>query len=140
MTSDSVETIADLLVLGLGCVRGADRDEVIDLAEKALDASGRAPGALSFIASLDARLNEPALRAVADHFGVPLRVFDAGRLEAETARLANPSDLVFAHTGCHGVAESAALAGAGGDAVLIVQKTKSRHATAAVAVRRTGGQ
>jgi len=38
---------------------------------------------------------------------------DAATLEAQSSRLKNPSKVVFAHTGCHGVAEGAALAAAG---------------------------
>ena len=70
---------------------------------------------------------------VARHFAVPLVTFPAARLEAETPRLANPSDVVFAHTGCHGVAEAAALAQAGEGGRLVVEKTKSAHATVAIA-------
>lgn len=133
MRSESVGKVRDLMVLGLGCTQGAAASEVISLAESVLASSGRALSALSCVASLRSRVNEPAICAAAKHFGVPLRAFGAARLEAETARLANPSDKVFARTGCHGVAEAAALAGAGPDAVLIVEKTRSAHATAAVA-------
>lgn len=71
--------------------------------------------------------------AAAAHFSVPFRVFDAETLEAETTRLKNPSEIVFALTGCHGVAEAAALAAAGKASSLIVPKIKSANATAAVA-------
>ena len=40
---------------------------------------------------------------------------------------------VFAITGCHGVAEAAALALAGDSGRLVVEKTKSAHATVAIA-------
>jgi cobalt-precorrin 5A hydrolase len=70
---------------------------------------------------------------------VPVRFFDAAALEAESARLQNPSDIVFAHTGCHGVAEGAALAGAGPEAILLVPKIRSAHATAAIAGPRPDG-
>lgn len=73
------------------------------------------------------------MHAVASHFSVPLVTFPAARLETETPRLANPSDIVFAHTGCHGVAEAAALAQAGAGGRLVVEKTKSVHATVAIA-------
>ncbi|MEM8951294.1 MAG: precorrin-3B C(17)-methyltransferase, partial [Pseudomonadota bacterium] len=46
---------------------------------------------------------------------------------------ANPSDLVFKETGCHGVAEGAALAAAGEDGTLVIEKTKSKRATMAIA-------
>jgi cobalt-precorrin 5A hydrolase/precorrin-3B C17-methyltransferase len=73
------------------------------------------------------------MQAVARHYGVSLVTFTAARLEAETPRLDNPSDIVFAHTGCHGVAEAAALAQAGDTAQLVLGKTKSAHATVAIA-------
>ncbi|MCT7663923.1 cobalamin biosynthesis protein [Shinella kummerowiae] len=117
------------LVLGLGCERGTPPAELIDLAASVI----ACPEHIIAVATLDVRAKEPAMLAVARHFSVPLVTFPAARLEAETPRLANPSDLVFAHTGCHGVAEAAALAQAGPDARLLVEKTKSAHATVAVA-------
>ncbi|AOF91100.1 cobalamin biosynthesis protein [Sinorhizobium sp. RAC02] len=117
------------LVLGLGCERGTPPAELVDLAVSV----GVCPEQITAVATLDVRAEEPAMLAVARHFSVPLVTFPAVRLEAETPRLANPSDLVFAHTGCHGVAEAAALAQAGLDGRLVVEKTKSAHATVAVA-------
>ena len=115
------------LVLGLGCERGTPPDELLALALSVVAVSED----VSAVASLDVRAQEPAMQAVARHFSVPLVTFPATRLEAETPRLANPSALVFAHTGCHGVAEAAALAQAGMGGRLIVGKTKSAHATVA---------
>ncbi len=40
--------------------------------------------------------------------------------------------MVFAETGCHGVAEGAALAGTGADGVLVLAKTRSARATCAI--------
>jgi cobalt-precorrin 5A hydrolase len=119
--------------LGLGCERGTPSDEVIRLAEEAMAAAGIDRHALACIASLDARAEEPAMIAAAAHFSVPFRVFDVETLEAEATRLKNPSEIVFALTGCHGVAEAAALAAAGKASSLIVPKIKSAMATAAVA-------
>lgn len=119
--------------LGLGCERGTPADEVIRLAEQALTAARVERRSLACVASLDVRATEPAMIAAAAHFCVPFRVFDAETLEAETARLKNPSEIVFALTGCHGVAEAAALAAAGRSSALIVPKIKSANATAAVA-------
>ncbi|WP_093234597.1 cobalamin biosynthesis protein [Sinorhizobium sp. NFACC03] len=121
------------LVLGLGCERRTPAEEVIALAERALADAGASAGDLRLVASLDARAEEPAILAAAKHFSVPAVFYDAATLEAEASRLANPSEIVFAHTGCHGVAEGAALVGAGGKAVLIVPKIVSAHATAALA-------
>ena len=121
------------LVLGLGCERGTPPSELLNLSLATLARLGAAPETVAFIATLDVRAQEPAMHAVAQHFSVPLVTFSAARLEAETPRLANPSTIVFAHTGCHGVAEAAALAQAGEGGRLIVEKTKSAHATVAIA-------
>ena len=120
-------------MLGLGCERRTPADEVIALAERALADAGAAASDLRLVASLDARAEEPAILAAARHFAVPAAFYDAATLEAEASRLANPSEIVFAYTGCHGVAEGAALVGAGSEAVLIVAKIVSAHATAALA-------
>lgn len=121
------------LVLGLGCERDAPAAEVVDLAVSALARIGARARDVAFVATLDLRAGEPAIAAAARHFSAPVVTFPAARLEAETPRLANPSALVFAHTGCHGVAEAAALAKAGEGGRLLVGKTKSAHATAAIA-------
>ncbi len=125
----SNDTARRRLVLGLGCERGTPPAELLELA---LSAVAR-PEEVAVVATLDMRAGEPAMQAVARHFAVPLVTFSAARLEAETPRLANPSEIVFAHTGCHGVAEAAALVQAGAGGRLVVEKTKSAHATAAVA-------
>ncbi|MGB3814386.1 MAG: cobalamin biosynthesis protein [Shinella sp.] len=125
----SSDTARRSLVLGLGCERGTPPDELVALAVSVI----ACPQDVAFVATLDARAQEPAMHAVARHFSAPLVTFPADRLEAETPRLANPSDLVFAYTGCHGVAEAAALAQAGMNGRLVVEKTKSAQATVAVA-------
>ena len=120
-------------VLGLGCERGTPAAEVLALAIEALDAVGIDAAELAAIASIDSRRQEAAILAVARHFAVPAVFFDALRLEEETQRLKNPSEIVFARVGCHGVAESAALAAIGADGELVLGKIKSAHATAAIA-------
>jgi cobalt-precorrin 5A hydrolase/precorrin-3B C17-methyltransferase len=122
-----------VLAVGIGCERGAKPQEAIALVTSVLGSAGLSPKAVACIASLDIKMDEPAVHEAAQVLGVPARFFDAATLEAETPRLANPSDLVFRETGCHGVAEAAALAAAGPDGELIVAKTKSARATCAVA-------
>lgn len=121
-----------VLVLGVGCERGADPDEMSALALRALD--GLAPESVAAVVSLDLKSDEPAVLALAAELGVPARFFDAATLEAETPRLANPSDAVFREVGCHGVSEAAALAATGPDGALRVTKIKSARATCAIAV------
>ncbi|WP_245295525.1 cobalamin biosynthesis protein [Rhizobium rhizosphaerae] len=130
-------------VLGLGCRRGSEAGLLLALAESVLAEAvltGLAGAAEairpSAVASLDRRAAEPALLAVAAHYAVPLLTFPADRLEAETPRLASPSARVHAATGCHGVAESAALAAVGSAGWLAVPKRIGRDATAALAAVR----
>ncbi|RIX99076.1 precorrin-3B C(17)-methyltransferase [Aureimonas flava] len=120
------------LVLGIGAERGAPPEEAVALAERVMAESGLSPLSLAAVASLDLKVDEPAVHAVARRFGVPARFLDAARLEAEAPRLTAPSDVVFRETGCHGVCEGAALAGVGSDGALAVPKRKSARATAAL--------
>jgi cobalt-precorrin 5A hydrolase/precorrin-3B C17-methyltransferase len=119
--------------LGVGCARNCPTDEIAELVTGALTQANIAPGAVAGVFSLDLKADEPAVIALARNLDVPLRLFDAAALEAEAPRLANPSNIVFAEVGCHGVAEGAALAGAGPDGTLIVEKRKSANATVALA-------
>ncbi|PLU04072.1 cobalamin biosynthesis protein [Sinorhizobium medicae] len=154
-SAEGMTLVTAKLVMGLGCERDTAPEEVIALAEQALAHAGVSGRDVALVASLDARAEEPAIHAVARHFSVPPRFFDAAEepaihavarhfsvppsffdaatLEAQSPRLKNPSKVVFAHTGCHGVAEGAALSGAGSDAVLLVPKIRSARATVAIA-------
>lgn len=125
------------IVLGVGCARGCPPDELIALVGQSLAGAGLSEGEIASIASIDLKSDEAAIHALARHLAVPARFFPADRLEAEAPRLANPSDVVFAEVGCHGVAEGAALAAAGG--ALLLEKQKSANATCAAA-RLDGGE
>jgi cobalt-precorrin 5A hydrolase/precorrin-3B C17-methyltransferase len=122
-----------VLAIGVGCERGCAPEELDVLVRETLAGAGLAAGAVAVLVSLDLKMDEPAVHAVADRLGVPARFFTPAELLAETARLATPSEAVFRETGCYGVAEGAALAAAGPEGALVVAKRKSRRATCAVA-------
>ena len=119
--------------LGVGCERGVAASELADLVERALAGAELSILSLAGVFSVDLKMDEPAVHALADALGLPARFFDPPTLEALTPRLANPSETVFREVGCHGVSEAAALAAAGEHGVLRVAKTKSKRATCAVA-------
>ena len=121
------------LAVGVGCERGCDADELVALVRETLQASDLAEAAVGAVVSLDLKMDEPAVHAAAAALGAPARFFDAARLEAETPRLATPSDAVYREVGCHGVAEGAALAAAGAAGRLLAAKRKSARATCAIA-------
>jgi cobalt-precorrin 5A hydrolase / precorrin-3B C17-methyltransferase len=119
--------------LGVGCARNCPPAELERLVMDVLAAAQIAPKALQGIYTLDLKADEPAVLHLAAKLNLPLRLFTATELEVQTARLENPSDVVFAEVGCHGASEGAALAGGGADATLASPKTKSEMATCAIA-------
>ncbi|WP_116133732.1 precorrin-3B C(17)-methyltransferase [Tropicimonas sp. IMCC34043] len=128
------------LALGVGCARGCEPAELIGLVGRTLAEAGLSQTAVASVHSLDLKADEAAVHALARHLGVPARFHPADRLEAEAARLANPSDVVFAEVGCHGVAEAAALVASGPAARLLVEKARTTAATCAVARIGAGGE
>lgn len=120
-------------VIGIGCERGADKEEVIALVQQALEQNTLPVACVAGVASIDLKSDETAIHAAAEFLGVPVVFFDAARLEQETSRLANPSEIVFAEVGCHGVSEGAALACVGHEGTLVQEKMKSKRATVAIA-------
>jgi cobalt-precorrin 5A hydrolase / precorrin-3B C17-methyltransferase len=122
-----------VLALGIGCERGCSPQEISDLVRSTLAAEGLSPQAVAIVVSIELKLAEPAIHALAAELGVPARFFPAPRLLAETPRLSERSEAAFRATGCWGVAEGAALAAAGSDGVLVIPKRKSRRATCAIA-------
>jgi cobalt-precorrin 5A hydrolase/precorrin-3B C17-methyltransferase len=121
------------LTLGVGCERDTSSDELITHVEATLAAYNLSAHAIAGIFSLDLKADETAIHALARHLQRPARFFTAAELNAEASRLANPSETVRTEVGCPGVAEGAALAAAGPEATLIVEKTRSLRTTCAIA-------
>ncbi len=90
---------------------------------------------LSALASIDLKSDEPGLLELALRLRLPLTVFSAQQLNAYEAQLTHRSLTTFEHTGCYGVAESAALALANrsGPARLLIPRVNNRQATFALA-------
>ncbi|MEX0969233.1 MAG: precorrin-3B C(17)-methyltransferase [Paracoccaceae bacterium] len=122
------------ITLGVGCARNCPPEELAALVDGALAEANIARGAIAGVFSLDLKADEPAMNQLAQSLDRPFRLFTADALEAETPRLENPSDVVFAEVGCHGVCEAAALAAAGPQAKLLLAKRKSANATCALAL------
>ncbi len=120
--------------LGVGCSRNCPPDELSALVRGLLDEAELSPFALTSVATIDLKADELAIVTLAHDLELPLRLFGAAELELETPRLQNPSEIVFAEVGCHGVAEAAALAAGGPLAGLWYAKRKSTNATCALAI------
>jgi cobalt-precorrin 5A hydrolase/precorrin-3B C17-methyltransferase len=122
-----------VLALGIGCERGCAAEEIATLAQNTLGDAGLAPGAVAAVVSVDLKVDERAIHALAASLGVPARFFPASRLLDETPRLTVRSAAAFRAAGCWGVAEGAALAAVGAKGSLVVARRQSRRATCAVA-------
>lgn len=122
-----------VLALGIGCARGCPAEEIIALAQATLAEAGLAAAAVAAVVSIELKLAEPGIHALAESLDVPARFFPATRLLAETPRLSTRSEAVFRATGCWGVAEGAVLAAVGAEGRLVVPKRRSARATCAVA-------
>ena len=64
-----------VLVIGIGCERGAESGEVLELVTKTLNGANLASSSVSCVVSIDLKANEDAVHAVADYFDVPARFF-----------------------------------------------------------------
>jgi cobalt-precorrin 5A hydrolase len=106
------------LVLGIGC----DRDTPIDLVERGvatlLERHGLAIASVKAVATVDRKQDEPALLALCERHGWPLRTFTAAELDAVPG-IENPSETVQRHVGTRGVSEPASLLAAGAVRLLV---------------------
>ncbi|AZE55000.1 Cobalamin biosynthesis protein CobE [Pseudomonas synxantha] len=125
------------LVVGLGCQRGCDVHTLLSLLDSALMECGIERQRITALASLDRKQHEPGLLALAQLMNLPLQCFSADQLAGYEHQLSHKSALAFSHTGCYGIAESAALALAEqlihGPARLLITRKKTAHATFALA-------
>jgi cobalt-precorrin 5A hydrolase len=124
-------------VVGLGCQRGCETHTLLALFENALAEGGIERQHITALASIDRKQDEPGLVALARLLALPLHCFSAEQLAMYADRLSHKSDVAFAHTGCYGIAESAAMALAeqlcGAPAQLLITRKKTAQATFALA-------
>jgi cobalt-precorrin 5A hydrolase / precorrin-3B C17-methyltransferase len=115
------------LVVGVGCSRGADKDEIVDLIETSLQDAGMSRNSVATLASIDAKRDEVGLLEASGTLDVPVRFFPAEDLSV--AEVPNPSEIVREAVGTPSVAEAAIVSSG---AQLIVEKRKSANVTVAI--------
>lgn len=122
------------VAIGVGCRQGCSADEIAALVRQAL---GGAPLAepMGLFTICDKR-EEAGLIEAAGRLGLDLVLLSRAVLRTQEASVQTRSARAEALFGVASVAEAAALAGAGEDAVLIVKRIASQGATCAVAGRR----
>ena len=124
------------LVVGVGCSTDATVDDVTAAVDAALDRIGRTREDVAVLATVDRRLDHPAVVGVAAALDRPLRSFTEADLDA--VAVPNPSPVVASHLDTASVAEAAALLAAGPDAALLLPKTRAARVTVAIAAPAGG--
>ncbi|HMC41524.1 MAG TPA: precorrin-3B C(17)-methyltransferase [Acidimicrobiales bacterium] len=123
------------LVVGAGTASDAPEEELVCLVLDSLDGHGLARDSVAAIATIDRRVDHPALRALARALGRSVQGYASSALAG--VAVPSPSPAVADAVGTPSVAEAAALLAAGSGSRLLVPKRRSASATVAVA-RRAG--
>ncbi|MGE4538498.1 MAG: cobalt-precorrin 5A hydrolase [Desulfovibrio sp.] len=120
-----------VLAAGVGCRRGTPATEILELIERVCRERSIAPASIGVIASIAAKRDEAGILQAAATLGARTIFYEADELAA--VAVPHPSATVAQHMGTGSVCEAAAiLASSGGR--LVVPKTATKRATAAVAV------
>lgn len=125
----TLRLVPRILHLGIGCRRGIGAEEIAGAVRLALDGAGFDPAAVSALASIDIKKDEPGLLAFARSLRVPLTFYSAGELARLEGNFTE-SDFVEQTVGVGNVCERAAVMGGG---KLIVRKTAWNGVTVAAA-------
>ena len=115
--------------VGLGCDRGVALETMREAVTAALEQAGVRPEQVTAAASIELKMDETALLAIAREHGWPLHFYPARELAA--VQVPHPSETVRLYTGTPSVSEAAALLAAGPAtpmSALIVEKFKHRGA------------
>ena len=119
------------IAIGVGCRKGCSADAIEALVRQALAGlSGVVPSGLFTLIDKE---GEVGLAEAAKHLDLPLIFLSRETLRAQAAHVQTAARHAEAAFGVPSVAEAAALAGAGPDAVLIVDRIAEGGATCAVA-------
>ena len=121
------------LVIGVGMARDAAPEEMIDLVEATMERANLPLQRIAAIGTIAMKADEPALEALSQRLGAPVRLFSTDQLKR--VEVPNPSAVVAVEVGTPSVAEAATLLLAGEGGRLLVEKRKNAMATVAVAQR-----
>lgn len=121
-----------MIAIGFGCRRGACAADIVALVRQALADGCDGMSILGLFTLADKR-GDPGPIEAAQALGLPLIFFEKDALRDVADRAQSRSERVFALHGLPCVAETAALAGAGPGAVLLVPRRASRSVTCAIA-------
>ncbi len=120
-----------MIAVGVGCRKACPEGDILALVRAALAAlPGSMPGGVFTVAE---KRGEPGLAAAAAALGLPLVFLDRAALRLVAGDARSRSRRIEDMFGLPSVAETAALAGAGPGAVLLVPRLAGPTATCAIA-------
>lgn len=121
-----------MIAVGVGCRKACSTADIVALVNEAIGLlpAGAMPTALFTVAE---KADEPGLVSAAVHLDLPLAGLDRTVLQMVCGETRSCSPRVEEMFGLPGIAETAALAGAGSGAVLLVPRRASATVTCAIA-------
>ena len=120
-----------MIAIGVGCRKACPEDDILAVVRDALASlPGRIPAGVFTVAE---KRSEPGLAAAAATLGLPLIFLDSAALRLVAGDARTRSRRIEDMFGLPSVAETAALAGAGPGAVLLVPRRAGPTATCAIA-------
>lgn len=120
-----------MLVVGIGCRRGVNAENIIEAVQRALDMIGATSGEVRLLSSVDIKCDEDGLLQASASLGIPIRFISSGEIR-EAKRVFAKSHVALKKVGLPAVAEPAALL-AGKGTKLILGKTIWKNVTVAIA-------
>ncbi len=129
-----INLVPKTLCVGVGCKKGKSFEELRDFLYATMESHSINADLLYSINSIDLKKKEEGLMTLAQYLHVPFTVFSAEALAAIPGSFTE-SAFVEQTTGVSNVCERAAMAGAGKDATLILNKTSRDGMTLAIAAR-----
>ena len=120
----------DFVAIGIGCRSGCAGSAIAALVAKVLAEAGG--GAAALFTSVD-KQSEPGIAAAAMQLGLPLVYLPRAALQQASPGAQTRSERVVELFGVPSVAETAALAGAGQGAALVVRRQSAGGASCAAA-------
>ena len=131
--ASTVQIVPRVVTMGIGCKKDKEPQAVLETASESLKTSGIYREAISALASVDLKKEEPALLALSEKWQVPFETYSGEELRAVSGEF-TPSDFVKKVTGVDNVCERSAVL-ASGHGHLIQNKTCGCGVTTAMAVR-----
>lgn len=125
--------VGPVIAVGLGCRKGCADAEIVALVRATLALLPRSPDHAVALFTFAEKRGEAGLAGAAAILGAPLTYLERAQLAAAAPQAITHSPRVTGLFGLPGVAETAALAGAGVGAVLLVRRQATRAATCAIA-------